>query len=65
MRAGEPVIAGRALIALLALVIIYSGSGLCAVHQRLGATEESGVIFQRRDWTNLTSTVRVRSLKLI
>lgn len=32
MRAGGPVIAGRALIALLVSVIIYSGSGLCAVH---------------------------------
>lgn len=32
MRAGGTVIAGRALIALLALVIIYSGSGLWAVH---------------------------------
>lgn len=32
MRAAGPVIAGRALIALLAAVIIYSGSGLGAVH---------------------------------
>lgn len=44
MRAGGPVIAGRALIALLAPVIIYTGSGLCAVHHV--DHEESGFIFQ-------------------
>lgn len=32
VRAGVRVIMGRSLIALLAPLIIYSGSGLCAVH---------------------------------
>lgn len=59
VRAGGPVIAGRALIALLAAVIIHTGSGLRTV--RPVYREESGFIW---DWMNLTSTVRLHPLKL-
>lgn len=58
VRAGGPVIVGRALIALLAAVIIHTGSGLHTV--RPVYREESGFIW---DWMNLTSTFRLHPLK--
>lgn len=44
MRAGVRVIAGRSLIALPALVIIYRGSGFCAVHH-VGAPSTKAASF--------------------
>lgn len=59
MRAGGPVITGRALIALLAPVIIDSGSRLCAVHH-VRAPSRKASLFPKNGM-NLKSTVGVRS----
>lgn len=62
MRAGVRAIAGRGLIALLAqsLYTVDEGNALSITPLR-NATSFSG----KRDWMDLTSAIRVRSLHLI
>lgn len=63
MRAGERAIAGQGLIALLArsLYTVEVGNVLSITP---GAIEDCAFIFWR-DWMDLTSAIRVRSLELI